>query len=165
MISKPDRVLMIALGFLAVFSTGCKKQDSDKQSQSSSIKVDKNGDLWAETRAVGTFNTKDSMVSIMGQEGLETFTIRFKKPVLNGNLTSFDATSLFVPSIGAASVSDFFDMDGTKDNRLRIYVTDNLKKRIAGEFYMYLKRDEKYGTGDTNVYKGKFDIQLEEVSF
>lgn len=159
------KLLIIAFGFFAVFLSGCKKEGSEKHTQRSSIKIDKNGDLWSESRVVGTFNAKDSMVSIIGQEGLETFTIRFPKPILNGNLISFDATSSFAPAIGAASISDFYNIDATKDNRLRIYVTDNLKNRIAGEFYLHLKRDERYGTGDTNVYKGKFDLELEDLSF
>lgn len=159
------RLLLLAFGFLAVFSTACKKEAPNKQTLRSSIKIEKNGSLWSESQGVGTFNTKDSIVSIIGQEGLETFTIRFKKPLVNGNLPVLDAMLLAVPAIGAASVSDFYGVDDSKDNKVRIYVTDNLKNRIAGEFYLQLKRDEKYGMANTHVYKGKFDVQLEEASF
>lgn len=159
------KFLVIVFCLFALSFTGCKKNEPDTETKVSLIKVDKNGTQWSETSAVGTFNTKDNMVSIMGLEGLETFTIRFEKPVLNGKIEFFDAVSLFSPARGAASVSDAYHLDTTKSNTLRIYVTDNIKKRIAGEFYLYLQRDERFGTGNTNIYQGKFDIQFDEVSF
>lgn len=156
------RILLITLTVVSIFLSGCRKENPETETQVSTMTVEKNGDVWTETRAIGTLNTTDNMMSIMAQEGLETFTIRFKKPEFSKKLGSFSATALFTPAIYAASVSDFYDLDETKDNKIRVYIIDNLKKRIAGEFQVNLKRDERYGPHASNLYRGKFDVQFEE---
>lgn len=164
MMTHSIRLFSIVLVFLLFSSTGCKKENRKNQTSNSSINVQSDGIYWTETRGVGTFNTADSIVSILGQDGLETFSIRFKKPILNGVLNAYNASALFSPFRGSAAIADHYHLDETKDNRFRIYVMDNLKKRIAGEFDLYLLRDERYGVPVVRHYKGKFDIILEDIS-
>lgn len=159
------KFFVVVLGFMTVLSASCKKAATEEHTPGSTIKVDTDGVAWTETRAVGTLNMNDGMVSIMGQEGLETFSIRFKKPSYTGRLEDFHAGSLFAPMLGAASIADAYVIDETEDNRLRVYVIDNLKKRIAGEFSLHLKREEQYGPAVSKTYTGKFDVLLEEMSF
>lgn len=160
---------LLSVTFLIVFLlANCKKQNMDNSSTDSSINVKKNGLQWSQTSAMGTFNTKDSIISIMGAEDNETFTIRFKKPKSASEIKieGLDTYVQIAPFSGSAAVLDFYRLDTTKSNKIKILIIDNLNKRIAGDFYFYLKRDENYGGEQEkiNVYEGRFDIQYEELS-
>jgi len=160
------RFLIFPVCLLALFSS-CKKQEQDNAPLVSSIAVKKNGTQWPEITAVGTFNTSDSIISVVASKDTETFTIRFKKPVLNPRIETFEASSLFAPFSGSAALSDRYTLDSTKSNMLRILLIENIKKRIAGDFYLHLKRDEKYGgkEAETTIYQGRFDVQYEDLAF
>ncbi len=145
--------------------TSCEKQGADHKPLASSIKVIRDSEPWTGLAAAGSFNTKDSMVSISGTEGVETFTIRFKMPVINERLGSFQAYFHVAPFPYAAAISDSYQLDSTKSNRLRILANDNIKKRIAGTFYIHLKRAERYGDSQTHLFQGKFDVYYQDVSF
>lgn len=159
------RFFILPMCLLVLLFSNCKVQNSDK-SAVSSVKVKKNGIQWAETAAAASFNTKDSMISIVGTEGNETFTIRFKKPDLNKKIEKFDAYSIFSPARLSAAISDMYQLDSTKSNKLQIRIIENLNKRIVGDFYLELKRKKEYGggSGETSVYQGRFDVHYEEIS-
>ena len=156
---------MLFICVLALLFTNCKKRDSDNGS-SSLINVRKNGVQWSESKATGTFNTRDSIISIVGVEDKETFTIRFKKPLSSSRIEKFGAGSILAPAHGSVVISDRYQLDTTKSNKLQILVIENTKKRILDDFYLHLKRNEE-GTGkaaETYIYQGRFDVRYEEIS-
>ncbi|SHG17544.1 hypothetical protein SAMN04488522_104741 [Pedobacter caeni] len=156
---------MLFICVLALLFTNCKKRDSDNDS-SSLMNVRKNGVQWSESKATGTFNTRDSVISIVGVEDKETFTIRFKKPVSGSRIEKFEAASILAPARGSAVISDRYQLDTTKSNKLQILVIENTKKRILGDFYLHLKRKEEAGgkAAETYIYQGRFDVYYEEIS-
>ncbi|MBE8721334.1 hypothetical protein [Sphingobacterium pedocola] len=162
------RLLILPICVIVLLMANCKKREVDNDKPStSSIALKKNGIQWAETTAVGTFNTEDSIVSVLGTENTETFYIRFKKPVYNTRLDALDAFSLIAPFFGSAAISDAYRLDPTKPNRLQILAMDYINKRIVGDFHLHLKREEGYGgeEDETNIYQGRFDVILDEFSF
>lgn len=157
---------MLPMCVLVLLFTNCKTMNSDNGSSVSSIKVKKNGVQWSETAATASFNTKDSIVSIMGVEGNETFTLRFKKPASNLKIEKFETYTTLSPTRLSAAISDRYELDVTQSNKLQIRIVDNSKKRLTGDFYLHLKRDKAYGngSGETFIYQGRFDVLYEEIS-
>ncbi|WP_316817572.1 hypothetical protein [Pedobacter nyackensis] len=160
------KYLVLPLCILVLLFSNCKTRNSDSGSSASSIKVKKNEVQWSETAAAASFNTKDSIISILGNEANETFTIRFKRPALKEKIEKLEAYSTLSPTRLSASISDKYQLDSTKTNKFEIRLIDNLKKRITGDFYLHLKRSKEYGggVGETYIYQGRFDVLYEEIS-
>lgn len=160
------KILMLPLCLLVLLLTNCKTRNSDHKPYVSSIKVEKNGRRWTETAAAGSFNTRDSIISVIGNEGNETFTIRFKKPASNSKVEKLEVYSILSTSRFSAAIADRYQLDSTKINKLQIRIIENLEKRIVGDFYLHLQRSKEYGTGvgETYIYKGRFDVKCEEIS-
>lgn len=157
------KLSLLSICFAALLLITCKKKNAENESRISTIKLEKNGVAWSDTLAVGTHNTGDGMISILGSDGLETFTIQFKKPGASTTIDQFTAGSLIAPFKASAAIADRYQLDTSKPNKVQILGIDHAKKRIVGDFYLYLKRSPEFGEGE-GIYKGRFDVIYQDFT-
>jgi hypothetical protein len=155
--------------FLAVAAslllTNCsKKLTPVPEKPESKITVKKNSINWQNDGIYASYNSDEDIIYVVTEKDNERFAISFKKGAIpvDGIMKDFSADVLASPFKGSAAISDSYQLDTSKPNKLKILIIENPEKRIVADFTLHLKRNEKYSTTEEiNVFQGRFDIRYE----
>ncbi|WEK17545.1 MAG: hypothetical protein P0Y49_12140 [Candidatus Pedobacter colombiensis] len=157
----------ILLALCVCLLTNCSKQTSPPAKPVSKITVNKNDIAWESEGVYASYNVDEDIVHVMSGKDNESFEISFKKGniPITGIMKDFSSGVLITPFKASAAISDSYSLDTTKPNKLKILIIDNPEKRIAGDFLLYLKRNEQHtAKEEINVFQGRFDVRYEPFS-
>lgn len=148
---------------MTLFIHGCKTRANPPSASHSFLKVSKNGMYWEEKSAVATYNIQDSIVSIIGVQDTETFTIRFKYARSNQVITVefLDAYALTSPFVGSAAIAVAFHLDASQPNKIHLRRSHLSRTRLVGNYDLYLKRASSFQEkgNKTARFQGSFDVK------
>ncbi|MDQ0108971.1 hypothetical protein J2T02_004112 [Chitinophaga terrae (ex Kim and Jung 2007)] len=147
--------------------TACSKPAVRPEPIKSTLTIQKNDSTWAHEGVVANYNVDEDIVHVTTGKDNETLIISLKKGSIpfDGNVKDYSASVLVAPFKGSAAISAGYLLDSTKANKLRLLVIDNPEKRVACDFVLHFKKDDRYPNGeDTLMFKGRFDVRYKEFS-
>lgn len=155
-------------GFCTFLLISCyKKASIPSVNTASKISVTKDNTVWESDGVYSSYNIDKDIIYVVSGKDNESFTISFKKGSIptDGVMKNFLAGVLVAPFKGSAAIADIYYLDTTKPNKLKIIAIENAKRRIAGDFLLYLKRDKQDTMIDeTNIFQGRFDVHYDSFS-
>lgn len=143
--------------------TGCSKPAAQTEVPKSTISVKKNNTAWEHEGVVANYNVNEDMIHVMTGKDNETFIISFKKSSIpfDGIIKDYSTRVLVAPFKGSAAISAAYLLDSTKSNKLKLLVIDNPEKRVACDFVLHFKKEDRYpGPEETAIFQGRFDVRF-----